>query len=545
MNPLPRLLPMLLLLLPSLGMPAGAGVEPSAPASITVFLNEEQNPLPGPEFTVPHHPAALRFEVRPGTLRCRYRLEGLETAWRERTDQMQLIIRFFDRKGDQISQKSFPATGVSPGWGGSVEKSGFTPRRETVKPPDQAQFLSVIISSAGPPALVGVLAVTGITIRGQGADGNAGITYLEDGRNPGENQNPWFKSGTHPSMASARNLEPGAAGSPVFILADDDPKAHADWISTTRALPGIVPGEVLELEWQEAYSTGLGGGFTETYQRLPAGAYRFIVEGLSLEGVPLGAASMVSLKVPAPYWESLWFQAAAVAAAAAGGMLGGRYLIRKRVAGHLRQAQLLSDERLRIARDLHDDLGTRLSHISLLGAHAGSHSADEEARSSFAQITTMSRELIRALSENVWLLNPKNNQLEALMDFLCRLVSELCRLAEIRCRIDAAPMTENVPISHEFRHNISLAVKEVVNNALKHSKASEIRMNIKLEGPLLKITLADNGIGLSAEPGKTGVGLASIHQRMASLRGRCVMEPATHGGLKVLLEAPIHHQPIL
>lgn len=544
MNRLIRTLSLLPLVL-TCAMVRAQTVAGAAPASIRAFLNEDKNPLTGMELTVPHHPAALRFEVHPGTLRCRYRLEGLETEWRERTDVMQLIIRFFDRKGDQISQESFPVTGVSEGWGGSVEKSRFTPRREWVTPPPDTDFFTMVMSSAGPATVVGVLAVTGITIRGHEGAGNPGITYLEDSRNPKGNPKTWFKSGTHPSMASALNLEKDAGGTPVFILSDDDIKAHADWTTGARTLPKLQAGEVLEVEWREAYSTGLGGAFSTIYERLPAGDYRFVVEGLSLEGGPLGTAGEVSLKVPAPYWESLWFWAAAVAAAAAGGVLGGRYLIRKRVAGHLRQAQLLSDERLRIARDLHDDLGTRLSHISLLGAHAGSHSADEEARSSFGQITTMSRELIRALSENVWLLNPNNNQLEALVDFLCRLVGELCRLAEIRCRIDAAPMTENVPISHEFRHNISLAVKEAVNNALKHSKASEIRMNIAVDGPLLKITLADNGIGLSAEPGKTGVGLASIHQRMASLRGRCVMEPATHGGLKVLLEAPIHHHPIL
>ena len=116
----------------------------------------------------------------------------------------------------------------------------------------------------------------------------------------------------------------------------------------------------------------------------------------------------------------------------------------------------------------------------------------------------------------------------------------MCRLAEIRCRIDAAPLTENRPIGHEFRHNVSLAVKEIVHNALKHSRASEVRMSIHVEGPLLKITLADNGIGLPRELRTAGVGLNSIHQRMTTLRGRCLMEPGTHGGLKVILEAPIH-----
>ncbi|MGL4401126.1 MAG: sensor histidine kinase, partial [Luteolibacter sp.] len=221
--------------------------------------------------------------------------------------------------------------------------------------------------------------------------------------------------------------------------------------------------------------------------------------------------------------------------------LGGRYLIRKRIGQHLEKAQLISDERLRIARDLHDDLGTRLSHISLLSSFAQGSSPNPEVSSNFEQISAMSRELIGALSETVWMLNPKNNQLEALVDFLCRVVSELCRLANIRCRIDAMSVTEDVTITHEFRHNMSLAVKEVVNNALKHSGASEITMTIRVEGKGLVIIITDNGIGMIQQSGRPGLGLGldSITQRMATIRGKCEIEPVESRGIKVSLEAPI------
>jgi signal transduction histidine kinase len=283
----------------------------------------------------------------------------------------------------------------------------------------------------------------------------------------------------------------------------------------------------------------MGGPRSAIYERLPAGSYRFIAEGLSVAGVPSGPRAVVAVKVPRPAWQSAWFWAVAVAVIAMLATLGGRYLIRKKINRHMRHAQLIADERLRIARDLHDDLGTRLSHISLLGAHAAGNTRDPETRASFGQITAMSRELISALSETVWMLNPKNNELEALVDFLCRLVSELCRLAQIRCRIDAMSVTGNVPVSHEFRNHVSLAVKEIVNNALKHSFATEIKMEVRLEGRHLKITIADNGIGISPESGKSGLGLTNLTQRMASIRGKCVIAPNQPDGLRISLEAPI------
>ena len=147
-------------------------------------------------------------------------------------------------------------------------------------------------------------------------------------------------------------------------------------------------------------------------------------------------------------------------------------------------------------------------------------------------------DLISALPETVWMLNPKNNDLESLVDFLCRLVSELCRLKEIRCRIDAMSVTGKNPISHEFRHNVSLSVKEAVNNALKHSRATEIGMKIQLDAPLLRITIKDNGIGI-CQARKGGSGLDSIKQRMDSIRGKCAIEEFEKNGLQVSLEAPV------
>lgn len=382
--------------------------------------------------------------------------------------------------------------------------SVFTPRRETVTVPQGANSFSVVISSSGPATLVGVFAVTGITIQSKGPRGVAGVTYMLDSRVPDSRDIVWGKSGTRPTMATALHLDAGDEEPPVFIINDDDIKAHADWITGIRALPTVVPGETLELQWSEVYCAGIGGSFPIVYERLPAGVHRFEVEELSLTGVPLGAITTVAVKVPRPYWQSIWFWAAGLSVTA-----------------------ILSA------------LGTRLSHISLLSAFAQSGSPNQEVSAHFGQITAMSRELIGALSETVWMLNPKNNELEALVDFLCRLVSELCRLAEIRCRIDALSVIGNVPVSHKFRHNVSLAVKEIVNNALKHSFATEIKMSIQVEGKLLKITVADNGVGITREPGKTSLGLDSISQRMASIRGKCDITPIENDGLRISLEAPI------
>ena len=506
---------------------------------IELFVDHSATPLHGPDITVPYDSSTLTFSVTPRSPFVRYKLEGIDKDWSIRTGEMFFMVRFLNERGDQLSQMSFPVSGRSEGWKGSLEKSDFTRRKEAFSVPPGAVYLTVAMSSAGPPSVVGVYAVTEINIKSVGDASTPSRVLMADSRAAEPQDHFWIKSGTHPSMGYALHLDDGDKASPVLVIMDDDLTRHADWATDIHALPTITPGEMLEVEWKETYSIGAGGNFTTAYERLPTGPYRFVVEDLSITGDPLNSVTAVSVHVPRPYWKEFWFWGIWAAAAAILSTVVGRQLIRRRINLHLQQAQMIADERLRIARDLHDDLGTRLSHISLLGAYAESNSSEDEARTSFRQITTMSRELISALSETVWMLNPKNNELEALVDFLCRLVSEICRLAEIRCRIDAMSSFLNVAISHEFRHNVSLAVKEAINNVLKHSFATEIKMTIRLDENLLKITIADNGVGISRDKGKTGVGLESISQRMASIRGKCIIRPLENDGLEISLEAPI------
>ena len=521
-----------------LGIPVATAEE--AATAIELFVDHSTEPLRGPRVTVPHNASTLTFSILPqASPLVRYKLEGLDRDWSTRSEKMFFMIRFLNERGDQLSQMSFPVSGRSLGWKGSLEASDFMPRNETFSVPPDAVYLSVAMSSAGPPSLVGVFAISGIEIRSVRGGPVPQRVFMADSKAAEPQSHFWIKSGTHPSMAYGLHLDDGDAKSPVLVIKDDDLTGHADWASNIHALPRITPGEVLEVQWKEAYSIGEGGNFTTPYERLPPGPYRFLVEDLTITGEPLGTVAELSVFVPRPYWKSFWFWGIVAAATASLAIFIGRQLIRRRIRLHLQQAQLISDERLRIARDLHDDLGTRLSHISLLGAYAESNSTNDEARGSMRQITAMSRELIGALSETVWMLNPKNNELEALVDFLCRLVSELCRLAEIRCRIDAMSEFRNREIGHDFRHNVSLAVKEAINNALKHSRATEIKMTIRLDENVLKIIIEDNGVGIASDAGKPGVGLESITQRMTSIRGRCLLRPLDGKGLEISMEAPI------
>ena len=508
--------------------------------SVEVFVGREKTSRTEAILTVPAGTDTLRFLVKPKSLFARYKLEGLDEDWSQQVDTIFLRVVFFNQKGDPLKMVPFPASGRSAGWKGTIQDSSFTPRLEMLKVPPGAASMSLIMTTAGPASLVGIFAIRDVSVTSIVKPGDVSKVLMSDNRAMEGPKPVWSKSGSHASMATRLNLRDQEDSSSFLVITDDDINAHADWITNRIQIPPeLAAGETLEIRWHEAYSTGLGGNFTAIYERLPAGKYRFVVEDLTLTGGSLQTGASIVLHVPEVFWKSVWFWGMTSIIVTLISILVGRYLIRRRIQRHLEQERMISEERRRIALDLHDDIGTRVSHISLVASHADNTIRNEDAREAFGQITSMSRDLIGALSETVWMLNSKNDDLESLVDFLYRLVKELCRLKKIRCKVDAVFITKHQPISYEFRHNVSLAVKESVNNVLKHSQATELDMKIGLENKVLVVTITDNGIGLTEESHGTGHGLESLQRRMKSIGGTCRFEPLAAGGLRIVLRAPV------
>jgi signal transduction histidine kinase len=522
------------------------GAAPGKPATTSIKVLADGAPLLSRNgiASAPLNTSSLGFQIDSGNQRLRYRLEGMDEKWQERSGSMSFIVRFIDKEGNRILEHDFAAERTSPGWAGSGGSYAFVSRKEILRVPENAERVSVAVSSSGPPEVIGIIAIHGISIRTLPTADQPESWLMRESLGPAERPIRWNKAGSRRTMGSLVHSEGDPAAPPTLLIVDDDIAAHADIASGHYELPVLRPGDELEIGWEEAYSVGLGGAFALEYERLPAAGYRLEIEELSIDGIPSGRNAELIVEVPGVLWKKWWFWLGVIAAI--GSLIGlwTRSLVRRRIRRQLRHAQLLSDERLRIARDLHDDLGTRLSHISLIGANAETITGDPESQAAFRQIRELTGELVGALSETVWMLNPRNSDLESLINFLCRLVSELCRLAGIRCRIDDADFEHNHPISHDFRHNFSLAVKEAVNNSLRHSEATEILIRIRVERGMLSVSISDDGVGIREEtdspPGTPGgSGLESVCQRMRTIGGKCGLENLEPRGLRVLLTAPI------
>jgi signal transduction histidine kinase/ligand-binding sensor domain-containing protein len=252
--------------------------------------------------------------------------------------------------------------------------------------------------------------------------------------------------------------------------------------------------EGLEKEWVEART-----GRSADYSYLQPGAYTFHVIGCNNDGLWNESGATLAFTVMPAFWQTWWFRVGAVGAGAALVSVVALSLARRRLRARmelLERQRGIERERSRIARDIHDDLGASLTHITMLSQSVrGELSALPQAAADMDQIYGTARELTRAMDEIVWAVNPKHDTLDSLVTYLGRYAQNFLSHAGIRCRIDVPVQLPNWVVTAEIRHNVFLAVKEALNNVVKHAQASEARISLEMLPHGFLLLISDNGCG--------------------------------------------------
>ena len=482
-------------------------------------------------------------------LRLRYKLDGFDEDWREVPGDMSMAVRFTDGNLDQVGETTFRIIGKTEGWTGNLDTSPFVHRKESITVPPGAKSLWVALSSAGPPNTVGICAVTNLVLTRLSSSSERPTTLLSwaadaKGELVASEWVPadWVRSGLRAAMARTAMVGPNHAVR-ALILLDDDPTAHGEWTSRKEAGPPVTPGDRIEMSWDESCSIGLAGAAEAVYPELPAGFYRFRLNELNLAGVPAEAEVSLAVEVPLSFWKTPWFWGVACLlglSVAAGAYRYTAWHHMRRELARVEGQRALEHERVRIARDIHDDLGARVTQISLLSGHAQSDSTlSEKARGDFNAISGMARDLVTALYETVWAVNPENDNLDALGNYICQMVDNLCEKAQLPRRLKLAELPRHVQVSSSVRHNLILAVKESMHNVIKHAKASEVSVHVSLEGSTLLIRVQDNGCGFSPEAQPLGNGLANMRLRLQQIAGECTIQSRPGQGTTVTFQARV------
>jgi len=201
----------------------------------------------------------------------------------------------------------------------------------------------------------------------------------------------------------------------------------------------------------------------------------------------------------------------------------------------------IEQERSRIAQDLHDELGSGITEISMLATVAGSPSAPGNGQGShLEEIGDRARQMVTALDEIVWAMNPKHDSLMSLVSYSCLYADRLLKLANIACQLKGAVDLPDRTISSVHRHEFFLAFKEAITNVIRHAGATEVRLGVRLIGNRLRLSIADNGHGLTVDAGqRSGNGLANMRARLEKMGGRFAIASRSGRGTIVRFYMPL------
>ena len=253
------------------------------------------------------------------------------------------------------------------------------------------------------------------------------------------------------------------------------------------------------------------------YPRLPPGQYLFQFTACNNDGVWNYQPYQYAFDVVPAFWQTAWFRAGVILGFA--GLIGGTVLIAARVRmrgklSRLEQANALERQRTRISRDLHDDLGARLTQMALLTDLAAADPVTPTGvQSQIKDVSALARTAVQSLDETVWMLNPRKDTLAHVIEYVAHYAELFFQSTPIHCRQQICRQPPEWVMPGNLRRDILMLAKEAFTNVLKHSRAHEVRLRIVVRRQLMRITIQDDGRGFDVSTPTARHGLENMRRR--------------------------------
>ena len=267
--------------------------------------------------------------------------------------------------------------------------------------------------------------------------------------------------------------------------------------------------------------------FSQNYLNLSPGNYKFRVSSLSngkwCEPV------IFSFTIKTPWWQSMWFYAFCLLALILTFHLFYRFRIN--------QILKVQAVRNRIAADLHDDIGSTLSSISIMTELAKVKSSDS--LSLLNSIGESASAIQENMSDLVWVVNPKNDRFNNMVQRMKQFASEILNAKSIAFHLIVDKDVYDERLSMDQRKKVYLFFKEAINNAAKYSCADRVNVHISSGVDQIILMIEDNGNGFNLNNGHSGNGLANLQRRADELKGLFNIRSAINEGTKIQLSFKI------
>ena len=299
-----------------------------------------------------------------------------------------------------------------------------------------------------------------------------------------------------------------------------------------------------------------------TYTNLDPGEYIFQVKATNSDGLWSNNITDIFIVINPPFWSTWWAYSIYGIV-----FIGSLYLIRsaetkrrkrkeeerlrrEREAAKLREAELKAKNiehekelekhkiRNRIAQDLHDEIGSNLSSISLMSELVQKDGKiNQDVLAKINRIQKVARGSSQAMRDIVWLTNPSSDSIKDLISKMNEVANDM--LGGIKWNFDFPNEPDNINLIPETKRNVFFIYKEALNNIVKHSGAQNVFIILRTIGDLIILKISDDGKGFDTKVGSNGNGLKNMNNRAKEIGGKLELKSNPGKGTDLQLEVNI------
>lgn len=266
-----------------------------------------------------------------------------------------------------------------------------------------------------------------------------------------------------------------------------------------------------------------------SFNGLPAGKYVLHIKGKPAKGATSVNELIKNIQVKQVFYRSIWFLLLLPVAAIAIAYAVVRYRINQ-----VKKIQLL---RTRIASDLHDEVGSSLTHISMLTEMAKRNGNKAVIDDQLTHISGISRGAVYTMKDMIWSIDARYDTMAGMISHMHDHIHNVLAPAEIEFTFDQRGVQEQEKLSVLFRQNVYLIFKECINNIVKHSGATHVKIELHKENGIFSMRISDNGKGIDKSKHSSGQGLSNMQMRAGRLKAR--LDISSLNGVSVVLKVSV------
>ena len=258
------------------------------------------------------------------------------------------------------------------------------------------------------------------------------------------------------------------------------------------------------------------------YINLPPGNYNFKVTGTNSDGLWSRNGTSLHVIITPPFWQTWWFVTLIIL------LLGSIIYYLSTIS--IKHELAIEKLKTKLAADLHDNVGSSLTEISILSEVAAQKLNGNSETKELKSISNIARQLVDTMSDIVFVVNPERDSLYDLIIKIKDSYNDFLNSVGISFKVKNIIKTNDVKLPMNYKQNLLLIFKEGINNAIKHSKCSKLTLEAKIKGDMIEMILTDDGIGIDEQNVEFGNGLKNMETRARKINGTIFRESANGNG---------------